>query len=208
MFIFWIVALVIALSIHEYAHARAADELGDPTPRLNGRLTLNPLAHLDPIGTLMLLLFRFGWGKPVPIDPYNLRNPRRDQALISLAGPASNFITAIAFALAYHLLSNFVPTISSPLLFSFAITVVIMNLGLGIFNLLPFGPLDGAKIFLGFLPADKAEDWEQAMSQYSLSVFLLMLLPIINGSSILSLTLGTLVNFFLKLLFPSFSGIV
>jgi Zn-dependent protease len=208
MFIFWIVALVIALSVHEYAHARVADELGDPTPRLNGRLTLNPLSHLDPIGTLMLLIFRFGWGKPVPIDPYNLRNPKKDQALIALAGPLSNFIVAIAFSLFFHLLSLFIPVFNSTLIFSFAVTVVIMNLGLGIFNLLPFGPLDGAKIFIGFLPADKAEDWEQAMNQYSLIIFLLMLLPIINGSSILSLTLGTLVNFFLKLLFPSFGGLI
>ncbi len=208
MFIFWIIALVIALSIHEYAHARAADELGDPTPRLNGRLTLNPLAHLDPIGTLMLLLFRFGWGKPVPIDPYNLRNPRKDQALIALAGPASNFIMAIVLSGAYHLISNFAPEINSPLLLSFAITVVMMNLGLGLFNLLPFGPLDGAKVFLGFIPATKADEWEKALSQYSLIIFLLLFIPIINGTSILSLTLGSLVNFFLRLLFPSFGGII
>ncbi len=208
MFIFWIIALVIALSIHEYSHARAADELGDPTPRLNGRLTLNPLAHLDPIGTLMLFIFRFGWGKPVPIDPYNLRNPQRDHALIALAGPVSNFIMAAIFSGGYHLISNFAPTINSPLLFSFAVTVVIMNLGLGLFNLLPFGPLDGAKVFLGFLPADKVEEWEAALSRYSLIIFLLLFIPIINGTSILSLTLGTLVNFFLKLLFPSFGGII
>src|SRR3990172_6432841 len=105
-FIFSLVALVVAISIHEFAHAAAADRLGDPTPRLQGRLTLNPLAHLDPIGTLMLLLIRVGWGKPVQFDPYNLKNPRRDAALISLAGPASNLILAIVLALIIKLITN------------------------------------------------------------------------------------------------------
>jgi len=87
-----LLAIVIAISIHEFSHALAADRLGDPTPRLAGRLTLNPLAHLDPIGTLMLILFRFGWGKPVQFDQFNLRNPRRDTMLISIAGPMSNLL--------------------------------------------------------------------------------------------------------------------
>ena len=90
-----LLAIAIAISIHEFSHALAADRLGDPTPRLQKRLTLNPLAHLDPIGTLMLILFRFGWGKPVQFDQFNLRNPRRDTMLISLAGPASNLIKRV-----------------------------------------------------------------------------------------------------------------
>src|SRR3989339_1835794 len=89
-----LLAIIAAISIHEFSHAWAADRLGDPTPRLQGRLTLNPKAHLDPIGTLMLILFRFGWGKPVMFDPFNLKNPRRDAMLIGLAGPASNLISA------------------------------------------------------------------------------------------------------------------
>src|SRR3989344_7675802 len=96
--ILWAGSLVIAVTIHEFAHAWAAEQLGDPTPRLAGRLTLNPLAHLDPIGTLCLLIFRFGWGKPVPFDPFNLANPRRDSALISLAGPASNIALAVVLS--------------------------------------------------------------------------------------------------------------
>ncbi|MEK7065464.1 MAG: site-2 protease family protein, partial [Patescibacteria group bacterium] len=88
-FLFWLIALVVAITIHEFSHAYAADRLGDPTPRLQGRLTLNPLAHLDPLGTLMLLIARFGWGKPVVFDPFNLRHPRRDAAIISFAGPLS-----------------------------------------------------------------------------------------------------------------------
>ena len=103
MNLLWIISLLIALSVHEYAHARAADELGDPTPRMNGRLTLNPIAHLDPFGTLALIFFGFGWGKPVLIDPYNLKDPRKDQALISLAGPGSNFILAVVVSLIYRL---------------------------------------------------------------------------------------------------------
>jgi len=195
--------LVIALSVHEYAHARVADELGDPTPRLAGRLTLNPLAHLDPIGTIALLIFRFGWGKPVPIDPYNFRNPRKDQALVALAGPASNFVTALIFAGIFHLFSLSVPELVGPLFFSLIISIVIMNLGLGIFNLLPFGPLDGAKILLGLLPHGIAAEWEAALNQYSLILILLLFLPIAGGRSILSLTLGTAINFFISLLFPS-----
>src|SRR3990167_2193714 len=103
VFIFWALGLILAITIHEFAHALAADRLGDPPPRLQGRLTLNPLAHLDPIGTLMLLLTRFGWGKPVQFDPFNLANPRRDAALISLAGPVSNLLTATLLSLLIRL---------------------------------------------------------------------------------------------------------
>src|SRR4030042_6600170 len=91
-FAIWAAALLVAITIHEFAHAWTADHLGDPTPRLTGRLTLNPLAHLDPIGTLMLLIIRLGWGKPVTVDPFNLRHPKRDMALISLSGAVANFL--------------------------------------------------------------------------------------------------------------------
>lgn len=97
-FLIFIPALLIALSVHEAAHAWAADRLGDPNPRLDGRLSLNPLRHLDPIGTLMLVIFHFGWGKPVAFDPFNLRRPKRDAALISLAGPTANLILAVLAA--------------------------------------------------------------------------------------------------------------
>jgi len=95
LLILWLAALIIAVTIHEFAHAFAADRLGDPTPKLMGRLTLNPLAHLDVLGTLMLLIARFGWGKPVQFDPFNLRHPRRDSAIISLSGPVANFLLAL-----------------------------------------------------------------------------------------------------------------
>src|SRR5258708_27624096 len=91
--------LIISLSVHEFSHALVADRLGDPTPRMQGRVTLNPLAHLDPIRTILLLLTRFGWGKPVQFDPYNLQNPLRDSALIALAGPAAHLLIAVAISL-------------------------------------------------------------------------------------------------------------
>jgi len=204
MSIFWLVALIVALSIHEYAHARVADELGDPTPRLSGRLTLNPLAHIDLFGTIILPLVLilskspvvFGWGKPVPIDPYNLRHPRRDQALIALAGPVANFLTALLAALIFR----FLP------LYPWLPTIAAMSLGLGLFNLLPFGPLDGAKVFLGFVPPALAEEWESVLNQYGLIILFLLFFPLFGGVSLLSLTLGSLINFFLSLLFPSLGG--
>src|SRR3990167_11554391 len=111
IFFTWIAALLFAITIHEFSHAWTADRLGDPTPRLQGRITLNPIAHLDPLGTLMLILFRFGWGKPVQFDQFNLRNPRRDTMLISIAGPTSNLLTAVLAAILLRFLPNNLLTI-------------------------------------------------------------------------------------------------
>jgi len=194
-FILIIPALVIALTIHEYAHAKVADLLGDPTPRLAGRLTFNPLAHLDPLGTLVLFLSRrFGWGKPVPIDPYNLQNPRRDQALISLAGPGANFVFVLLFALFLKIF----PSFYSPVIIVYLAGI---NLSLGFFNLLPLGPLDGSKILLGIMPEDLAIEWEPILSQYGLIILILLFLPLANGASLLQITLGRVINTLLTLLF-------
>ncbi len=188
-----LIAILIAVSIHEFAHAWVADRLGDPTPRLAGRLTLNPLAHLDFIGTLTLILIGFGWGKPVPIDPYNLRHPRRDQALIALAGPTSNLIFAFGLSLLGHLLAW--PLIK--LLFS---PLIIINLSLAIFNLLPLYPLDGAKILLGGLPFELAEEWEEILTSYSLPLLIISLLPLFRGRSLIDLFLSPLIHILLRLL--------
>lgn len=173
--IIWAIALLIAITIHEFSHALAADKLGDPTASLAGRISLNPLKHLDPIGTLMLLFFRFGWGKPVPFDPFNLRHPKRDSALISLAGPASNLILASLLAL----LIRFLPSVLSVL----AIPLIIMNINLAVFNLLPIPPLDGAKILYGFLPRSWADEYNDFMGSYGSILLILLILPI-GGSSL------------------------
>lgn len=174
--LFFLPALAVAITIHEFAHAWTADRLGDPTPQLQGRLSLNPLKHLDPIGTLMLLFFRFGWGKPVVFDPYNLRHPRRDAALISLAGPAVNLILATILSL----LVKFTPLGSWAILF---IPLILININLAIFNLLPVPPLDGAKILYGILPGNWADEYNDFMGRYGSILLILMIIPI-GGSSL------------------------
>lgn len=203
-FIAIIPALLVAITVHEFAHAAMADRLGDPTPRLMGRLTLNPLAHLDPIGTLMLFIFRFGWGKPVPIDIFNLRSPRRDSALISLAGPASNLILAILLSLLLRLFSiNNQQLAISNLFFS---PLIFLNVALAVFNLLPIHPLDGFKIVLGFLPPEQADQWEELRSFGPLILFLLIF-PLF-GQSLISTILGPIINFLLQILIPyGYTGI-
>jgi Zn-dependent protease len=149
--IFRIPALLIALTVHEYAHARAAVSLGDPTPRLLGRLTLNPVAHLDPIGLIMLWLFKFGWAKPVPINPSYFKNYRQDMLLVSLAGPVSNMLLALLTAFLIVILAKM------QLLGGGWIKVLSMtytyNIILAIFNLVPIPPLDGSKVLASILPA-------------------------------------------------------
>jgi len=191
-----IIIVLIAVSIHEFAHAWAADYLGDPTAKLEGRLTLNPLAHLDPIGTLTLFLFGFGWGKPVPVDSYNLKNPRRDEALISLAGPLSNIILALLVGLAF----KFIPIQPLAANTQPLISFLAINLGLAYFNLLPFPPLDGSKVFLALLPFEQAVEAEETLSQYGIILLLMSFLPIFNGRSLIDLILGPLVQISLQIL--------
>lgn len=153
-------AVIIAITFHEFAHAYAADKLGDDTPRMQGRLNLNPLSHIDPIGFFLLMFAGFGWGKPVQINPRNFnRNVRMDkgEALVSLAGPLMNFILAIisAFALgALYMFSSasFYYSTAGTIIYILLQEILIMNIGLGVFNLIPLPPLDGSKIFLNFLP--------------------------------------------------------
>lgn len=157
--IFRIPALLIALTIHEYAHARVAVWLGDNTPRVMGRLTLNPIAHLDPFGLIMLWLFKFGWAKPVEINPNNFKNWKKDTMLVSVAGPVANIIMALFAAILYgivakmHLLSAGLGTV-----LGFTISYNIM---FAIFNMIPLPPLDGSKILLNLLPRRQADALEQ-----------------------------------------------
>jgi len=198
IFFIYLMAILFAIAIHEFSHAWAADYLGDPTPRLGGRLKLNPLVHIDKIGILFLLFFGFGWGKPVQFDPYNLKNPRKDAAIISLAGPSSNFILAIILSLLLKLFIilqlNFLIIIGS-LIF---VPVIRMNIVLGVFNLLPIHPMDGFKIVEGILPEEKAHEWNQ-LQRYGM-IFLILLIFPIGGSSMLNNILQPIVDFLTNLL--------
>ena len=141
----WLLAVTVAITVHEFSHAKSADLAGDPTARALGRVTLNPVAHYDLVGSTLFLLFGFGWAKPVPINPLAFRNRRVSTVLVSLWGPLSNFITAAIFAIPVRL--DILPLYTQ----MFAV-IVFANLMLGVFNLIPIGPLDGAHILEGLLP--------------------------------------------------------
>lgn len=202
-FLFWLLALVVAITIHEFAHAYAAEHLGDPTPRLMGRLTLNPLAHLDPLGTLLLIFARFGWGKPVVFDPFNLKNPRRDGAVISLAGPISNLLLALfasillRIALSYSFIGLFVY-----LLIGLLKQLILINVILAIFNLVPIHPLDGFKIVGGILPEEYARQWAE-LEPYGMIFLIFLIFPIFGGISPISQLITPVINLLLSLLLPA-----
>lgn len=187
LMIMMVVVLIIAISIHEYAHAKAADLLGDDTARLLGRVTLDPRAHLDPLGSIMLLIAGFGWGKPVPFNPINLKNPKRDSAIIALAGPMSNFILGGIFALIINV-ANF-----GVVMEGFMYLVVFYNVLLGVFNLIPVYPLDGQKIVAGLLPPNLYMQWMQ-MSQYG--IYILLFLIVTDATDVI---ITPLINFFMNL---------
>ncbi|MCD5397177.1 MAG: site-2 protease family protein [Candidatus Pacebacteria bacterium] len=147
LFFMVVVSIVFALTIHEYSHAQVADSLGDHTARHQGRLTINPLAHLDPFGTLLLLLVGFGWGRPVPFNPFNLRNQKWGPGLIALAGPFSNFLMATIVGLSLRFFE--MPNIALVIFFS---VFIWLNILLGVFNLMPIFPLDGSHILSALFP--------------------------------------------------------
>jgi Zn-dependent protease len=161
--IYFLLALVVSISIHEFSHAWAANELGDSTARRLGRMTLNPIVHFDPLGAIMLVFMAFagwglGWGKPVPVNPYNLRvNPRVGMGLTAAAGPFSNLVLAALFAIPLRL------GLSMPgLLFNFLWVMVFTNVGLALFNLIPLPPLDGFSVVQGIIGTFRtqwARDW-------------------------------------------------
>lgn len=161
--------IVIAISVHEAAHAFMANYLGDNTPKSQGRLTLNPLSHLDPWGTLLIVIAGIGWGRPVVFNPFNLKNPRRDTALIALAGPVSNILMAI---LAVSILNFFGP---ASFLSAILIPFITLNIALAVFNMIPIDPLDGFKVVAGILPPHLAYQWEDTR-KYGLLLLIFILL--------------------------------
>lgn len=159
--------ILLALTFHEFAHGYIALRCGDRTAKEHGRLTLNPLAHLDPLGTICLLFAPIGWAKPVPINPYNFRYPRRDDILVSAAGPASNFAQALVFVVLAKILVpvlHFTPGTGvgpADMLMIFLFFGIMLNMGIGIFNLLPLYPLDGSHIVSNLLPYEQARKFDE-----------------------------------------------
>jgi Zn-dependent protease len=209
--IVWILAFAITITIHEAAHAWTSDRLGDPSARLAGRLSLNPLNHYDPIGTTLLLVLvimrsmgfpivPFGWAKPVPVDPYNLQNPKKDSALISLAGPLANLGLASALAIILRLSPN-------ETVFAILYPVILLNVALAVFNLVPVYPLDGGKILVGLLPNKKARSVELFLNRYGFLLLILLVFPSFQGASLITTIITPIIGIILKILVPGFSTI-
>lgn len=181
-----IIALLVGLTFHEFSHALVADQLGDHRPRAMGRLTLNPIPHIDPIGALMLVVAGFGWAKPVMVNPAALRDGRRGMALVAFAGPIANVVVAIAFAVVYRVLD--LAGVEQGFVVRLVGLIVQLNVLLAIFNLIPIPPLDGYNVLLAFLPPRQA----MVVRQYApYGVIVLLLLVLVPGSPLrvlLSLT--------------------
>ena len=199
--------LLLSLSIHEYSHGYVSYLLGDPTPKENGRLTLNPIAHLDLIGSLVLLITRrIGWAKPVPIDPRYYKNPRKGLMLVGIAGPGSNLILATIFALIFRTVmalvsANSIGSLSMQVsdlqyvILRFLILAIIVNLSLGFFNLLPIPPLDGSNILRGLMPRNLDKYLNKLQGPIGM-----VLLLILAYTGILWGMISPFVNFFMNIL--------
>ncbi|OIP12093.1 MAG: hypothetical protein AUJ99_05640 [Caldisericum sp. CG2_30_36_11] len=176
--LFVLPAVIIILTLHEFGHAYAAYKMGDETAKREGRLSLNPLRHIDPFGMIALILFRFGWGKAVPVDFFALRNLRKGMVVVSLAGPGINFLTALALSPLYKLMYN-----SSVMQagFSYFIVlveyIIIYSVYLGIFNLIPIPPLDGSKVLFAISKRPQRFLFDESMNWYGI-IFLIILISI------------------------------
>ena len=199
----WVLPVLLAVSLHEAAHAWMADKKGDATARLMGRLTFNPLKHIDPIGTIIvpaLMIyatgFAFGWAKPVPVDARNLHNPKKDMMWVALAGPVSNFIMAILWAVFLNISVLFVDSRSSISMFFLLMPIagITINVILGVLNLLPIPPLDGGRILAGLLPPAASMQYSK-IEPYGFFIIIALML-----SGMLSSIIFPVVNLFLIVL--------
>lgn len=210
----FIIAILIAVAVHEWAHAYAAHKLGDPTAKYDGRLTLNPLAHLDPLGTLLFVLVGFGWGKPVPVDPRYFKHAKRDGAIVAFAGPLSNIVLAFGafgLGLVLGLGESIMPMFGSiiipseqPLFLKFAgeliSDLILINLVLMAFNLLPVAPLDGSKIIRLFLPYDLERQYMELMQYGPWILLALIIAGRVFGISILSVWITMIMTPFIAIM--------
>jgi Zn-dependent protease len=175
-----VAASLLCITFHELSHGYVAYRLGDPTAKQMGRLTLNPLKHIDPWGLLLMITARVGWAKPVPVDMRYFKHPKRDMAITALAGPVSNFLMAlIALAIASLMwaLWDLIGSTAAYYVLLFAIQVAVLNMGLGIFNLIPVSPLDGSKILFSFLP----DKWYYTILRYERYVMILVIVLVWLG---------------------------
>jgi Zn-dependent protease len=191
-----LLAVAYCLTVHEYAHAKRALLAGDLTPKFAGRVTLNPLAHFDPIGSTMFLLFGFGWAKPVPVNSYNFKRPRTDDIMVSLWGPLSNFISAGVFIALLRLGIAPFGTVFD----YFLVYAAILNVLLGVFNLIPIPPLDGSHILAGLLPYQQARRYAQTMGQFGMVFLILLIMPLFGGSSLIGFILSPVMSLVYKLI--------
>ncbi len=194
-------AILIALTFHEFAHAYVAYRLGDPTAKHMGRLTLNPLAHLDPMGTIMIFLIHFGWAKPVPVDPRYLGNPKRDLMWISAAGPLMNMTLALASGILIRifLAAGFgygQAGGTTNIIFQMLYFSLYINLALAFFNLLPIPPLDGSKILAGILPNRYANTLYMIETKGPMVLFGIIMFGWVTGFHVLGVVIGPFIQFF------------
>lgn len=199
IFLAWILAIIFGITVHEFSHALGATFLGDRTPKYDGRLTLNPLAHLDFLGFMVLLFAGFGWGKPVVYNPFNIRYRRWGPAIISLLGPLSNFIAMFVFGFTLKLLVTYTDLGIENMLIVFLAALVHINLILGVFNLIPIPPLDGSHILFSLLPPG-ADNFKMSFERTGPMLLLgLIVLDSLLGVGIFALIFLNISNFVFKI---------